>query len=76
MEFLRRFLQHVLPDGVMKGRHFGFLHASCAIPPDALRLMSSKAHPIGCEPPRSEHPEPVVVVCPTCGGQMQGVMRL
>jgi len=26
------FLQHVLPDGFMKVRHFGFLHASCAIP--------------------------------------------
>jgi hypothetical protein len=76
MEFLRRFLQHVLPDGFMKVRHFGFLHASCAIPTDTLRLMISKAHPIGCEPPRSEPPEPVVVFCPTCGGQMRVVMRL
>jgi hypothetical protein len=41
MEFLRRFLQHVLPDGFMKVRHFGFLHASCAIPPDTLHAGPS-----------------------------------
>ncbi|NVM21885.1 MAG: transposase, partial [Desulfobacterales bacterium] len=26
MEFIRRFLQHVLPTGFMKIRYFGFLH--------------------------------------------------
>jgi len=29
--FLRRFLQHVVPDGFMNVRHFGFLNARCAI---------------------------------------------
>ena len=28
---IRRFLQHILPAGFMKVRHFGFLHASCPI---------------------------------------------
>jgi len=32
MEFLRRFLPHVLPEGFMQVRHCGLLHASCAIP--------------------------------------------
>jgi hypothetical protein len=32
MEFMRRFLQHVLPEGFMKLRHFGFLSSSCAMP--------------------------------------------
>jgi Putative transposase len=52
LEFIRRFLQHVLPDGFMTVRHFGFLHASCAIPPDTLRLLISQAHPSGCKPTR------------------------
>jgi hypothetical protein len=26
IEFIRRFLQHVLPDGFMKVRHFGFMN--------------------------------------------------
>jgi Putative transposase/Transposase zinc-binding domain len=76
MEFLRRFLQHVLPDGFMKVRHFGLMHARCAIPTDTLRLMIVQAHPIGCQPTRLVHPEPVVAFCPTCGGPMRVVMRL
>lgn len=32
MEFLRRFLQHVLPRGVMKVRYYGFLSPSAAVP--------------------------------------------
>jgi hypothetical protein len=76
MEFLRRFLQHVLPDGFMKVRHFGFLHASCAIPPATLCRMILKAHPIDCKPTRIVPPQPPVVLCPTCGAQMRVVMRL
>ena len=76
MEFLRRFLQHVLPDGFMKVRHFGFLHASCAIPHDTLCRMILKAHPIDGKPTRIVPPQPPVVLCPTCGAQMRVVMRL
>jgi hypothetical protein len=76
MEFLRRFLQHVFPDGVMKVRHCGFLHASCAIPTETLRRMISQAHPIDCKPTQSVPPEPLAVFCPTCGAQMRVVMRL
>src|SRR5713101_9246387 len=50
IEFLRRFLQHVLPDGFMKVRHFGFRHASCAIHTDTIRLMILKLSPIGFKP--------------------------
>lgn len=31
MEFMRRFLQHVLPSGFMKIRHFGFLNANSRV---------------------------------------------
>lgn len=30
MEFIRRFLQHVLPSGFMKVRHYGFMNHNCA----------------------------------------------
>jgi Putative transposase/Transposase zinc-binding domain len=76
MEFIRRFLQHVLPDGFMKVRHFGFQHASCPIHSDTLRLMILQAHPIACKPPPIIPPQPVIAYCPTCGGQMRVVMRL
>ena len=32
IEFMRRFLQHVLPTGFMKVRYYGFLHPGCSIP--------------------------------------------
>jgi hypothetical protein len=76
MEFIRRFLQHVLPEGFMKVRHFGFLHASCAIPTDTLRRMILQAHPIDFKPPQSVPPEPLAAFCPTCGAPMRVVMRL
>ena len=37
MEFIRRFLQHVLPTGFMKIRYYGFLNPNCAVPLDRIR---------------------------------------
>ena len=76
MEFLRRFLQHVLPDGFMKVRHFGFLHASCAIPLATIRLMIVQGHPSDGQPPPRTPPPPRAARCPTCGAPMRVVMRL
>jgi hypothetical protein len=76
MEFLRRFRQHVLPDGFMKVRHFGFLQASCTIPTDLLCRMIVQAHPSSCQLPQIVHPQPLVALCPTCGAQMRIVLRL
>jgi hypothetical protein len=76
IEFIRRFLQHVFPEGFMKVRHFGFLHASCLIPPDALCRMILQVCPILFKPTRSIPPQPLVTRCPTCGVPMRLVMRL
>ena len=73
MEFLRRFLQHVLPEGFMKVRHFGFMHASSTIHTDTIRQMIVPAHPSDDPPPRP--PPPRVARCPTCGTPMRIVMR-
>lgn len=39
MEFISRFLQHVLPSGFMKVRHYGFMNANCAVCIRNLRRM-------------------------------------
>ena len=39
MEFLRRFLQHVLPSGFQKVRHYGFLSPACAVAPELVRWL-------------------------------------
>ncbi len=39
IEFIRRFLQHVLPCGFMKVRHYGFMNSACKVPLAWLRLL-------------------------------------
>ena len=75
-EFIRRFLQHVLPHGFMKVRHFGFMNPNCAISTDTLRLLILQRHPSAFEAPHVAVPTPLVASCPTCGKPMRLVMRL
>ena len=74
--FLRRFLQHVLPDGFMQVRHCGFLHASCAIPLATSRLRIMQAPPREGQPPQRTPSQPPAARCPTCGAPMRVSMRL
>ena len=39
MEFIRRFLQHVLPKGFMKIRHYGFLNANTTLSIEKIREL-------------------------------------
>jgi Putative transposase len=76
MALLRRFLQHVLPDGFMKVRHFGLLHASCAIPLATIRLMMVPGPPSEGPPMPIVSLPPRVALCPAGGAPMRVVMRL
>jgi hypothetical protein len=76
MEFLRRFLQQVVPHGFMKVRHFGLLHASCAVPLATIRRMIVQAPPGDDPPPPRTSPPPRAARGPTCGTPMHLVMRL
>ena len=76
LELLRRFLQHVLPDGFVNVRPCGVLHARCALPPDTLRLLIGQARPSDGTPTRIVPPQPRVALCPTGGAPMRAVMRL
>ena len=46
MEFIRRFLQHVLPRGFMKVRHYGFLNPNSTLSIPKLREIIALAHKI------------------------------
>jgi hypothetical protein len=46
IEFMRRFLQHVLPTGFMKIRHFGFLNANCSVPLEKIRELIHMLHDV------------------------------
>jgi Putative transposase/Transposase zinc-binding domain len=73
MEFLRRFLQHVLPAGFQKVRHYGFLSSGSEPSLEAVRwlitlhngavftLLAMLTVPLA---------EPSAPQCPACGGPM------
>ena len=73
IEFIRRFLQHVLPAGFMKVRHYGFMNSNCSVSLARLRLLIlivlqnirlclADLSPIK---PKPALPKPL---CPACGG--------
>lgn len=81
LEFLRRFLQHVLPRGFVKVRYYGLFSPSLRHQLPRLRLALAVPG-IACDPPTgtvtttTTGGECVPVPCPTCGQAMQWVKRL
>ncbi len=71
MEFMRRFLQHVLPTGFMKIRYYGFMGPESSIPLERIRSLIQSSlgfkeqRPI--ETPKSS-PKPI---CPECGAGLK-----
>jgi hypothetical protein len=67
MEFIRRFLQHVLPREFMKIRHYGFLNPNSALSIEKIRELISLIHDIIAL--FTEIPEPEIpgIKCSHCG---------
>jgi Putative transposase/Transposase zinc-binding domain len=76
LEFMHRFLQHVLPVGFMKVRHFGFLNATCRITTDTIRQMITAQTGAPLEPPRCTATIPAQVTCPHCGAPLIVLSRV
>jgi hypothetical protein len=74
-EFIRRFLQHVLPKGFMKVRYYGFLAPSSKIKLDQVELAIHLAHAF--ELPAKPQPKPArpLPVCRQCGGKLHFYAR-
>ena len=68
MEFLHRFLQHVLPTGFMKVRHFGFLNPNCAVSLDDIRRLITEATGRSLAEPSPQEEVSPAFHCPDCGG--------
>jgi hypothetical protein len=66
LEFIRRFLQHVLPRGFVKIRHYGFMNKSCRLDIQTIRrIICETLEVIGTWiAPRSK-PK-----CPDCQGKL------
>ena len=70
MDFLRRFLQHVLPSGFMKVRHFGFMSSRSSITTDGVRQLIMKQTDGILQLPVEKHQPPLGFHCPDCGGEL------
>jgi hypothetical protein len=75
IEFIRRFLQHVLPTGFMKIRYYGFMSPGCPLSHTEVAAMAQLANR---QSPVITPPEPLPSVptspplsCPCCGKPMQ-----
>jgi hypothetical protein len=76
LEFMRRFLQHVLPAGFMKVRHFGFMNATCRITTDTICQMITAHTGATLEQPRRTATTPAQVTCPNCGAPLLVLSRV
>ena len=83
-EFIRRFLQHVLPKGFIKVRYYGFLSPHCRQSLDQIRTLL-EASPSNDPSAESGHirergetrPAPAEALhCRKCGGQLLLLLRL
>lgn len=66
-EFMRRFLQHVLPRGFKKVRHYGFLSSKHK---QTLALLKYILGTVDCEPSTEANQGPPKHICPKCGKEM------
>jgi hypothetical protein len=67
LEFMRRFLQHVLPTGFMKVRYYSLLSPSCRIPLEEVRARIEFAFGFAVTTPVIEPAALPAMMCRHCG---------
>ena len=75
LEFIRRFLQHVLPHNFMKLRYYGYLAAASKKKLAKLRKMLY-LDSIPANEQENDQQLPKVLLCPICGSPLQWVEKL
>jgi hypothetical protein len=81
-EFIRRFLLHVLPDGLHRIRHYGFLakgERGEKLAYDLLQVQRAQGPDDEAQAPPKPEPDPShepFAVCPDCGGLMRCMGRI
>ena len=75
MEFVKRYLRHVLPRGMREVRYFGFCHPAAKAKRERIAFHTGRPLLIGPALVAPEKP-PHVVSCPCCGEPMKKLLRL
>jgi hypothetical protein len=70
IEFVKRYLRHVLPRGLRAIRYFGFCHPAAKVKRERIAFHTGRPLLIGAlEKPPAKTPSPNT--CPCCGGGMR-----
>ncbi|MCP4110823.1 MAG: hypothetical protein GY749_35725 [Desulfobacteraceae bacterium] len=67
-EFIRHFLQHVLPSGFMKIRYYGFMSSNSSVSAEQIRAYIELSYDFEIQTVKPELRPPKPIYCPTCGG--------
>jgi hypothetical protein len=73
MEFIRRFLQHVLPTGFMKVRYYGFLSPSSKVTIEEVRARIELAYGFTVTTPEKVTEQLPPMACKKCGKTLRYV---
>ncbi len=71
MEFIRRFLQHVLPTGFKKIRYYGLMSPNASVSPDHIRGLIELSKEFEIKTPEPEISKMAPLSCPSCGGELK-----
>lgn len=71
MEFIRRFLQHVLPTGFMKVRYYGFMNPASSVELEKLSSLIELAYGFDVDVPEVDQHDDIHPRCPHCGGTLE-----
>ena len=71
MEFIRRFLQHVLPTGFIKVRYYGVLSPTFSVPIEEVKATVEIASGFTVISPEPNTEAPSRHRCPHCGGTLR-----
>jgi hypothetical protein len=71
MEFMRRFLQHVLPRGFMTVRYYGFLSPSASVPLEDVKARIEMAGGFALTAPEATREPSAALRCRHCGGALR-----
>jgi hypothetical protein len=75
VEFVRRYLRHVLPRGLRSIRYYGFCHPAAKANRLRVQFHSGRVVDLGATPPPAAPPASAPK-CPHCGGDLRLLLRL
>lgn len=70
MEFIRRYLQHVLPNGFMKIRYYGFMGSGSSLTLDDIRAAIERSLDFFITETARSKPKKIQAYCPHCKGRL------